>query len=165
MERSWAMPNMATFSIKPIKKFVEAELASCELVIDPFARESRVADITNDINPAFDTDYNIDALEFLQTFEHDSVDAILFDPPYSLRQLKECYNGIGNPLTQRESRQFYSDIKKEIARVVRNGGKVLSFGWNSGGIGKNLGFELTHVLLVPHGGPHHDTICVSEMKR
>ena len=152
--------------MKPIRIFVEEELKGCERIVDPFAREARVAHITNDLNTDFDTDFNMDALAFLKTFEDQSVDGVLFDPPYSLRQLKECYEGLKMPqaMTQHESRRFYSDIKDEIARITMPGAKVLYFGWDSGGISKARGFKITRILLVPHGGPHHDTICVSDTK-
>ena len=55
-------------------------------------------------------------------------------------------------------------LKKEIKRIVHPDGLVLSFGWNSGGIGKTNGFEMLEILLVNHGGPHNDTICVAERK-
>jgi len=48
--------------------------------------------------------------------------------------------------------------------VIRHGGVVVSCGWNSGGVGKTLGFCLESVLLVPHGGPHNDTIVTVEKK-
>ena len=54
--------------------------------------------------------------------------------------------------------------KKEISRIVKRGGKVITFGWNSGGIGQKYGFEIEKILLVPHGGWHNDTICVVERK-
>jgi len=41
---------------------------------------------------------------------------------------------------------------------------VISFGWNSGGIGKTNGFEILEILLVAHGA-HNDTICTVERKR
>jgi len=28
----------------------------------------------------------------------------------------------------------------------------------------NLGFEITRILIVPHGGIHNDTICTVERK-
>lgn len=59
---------------------------------------------------------------------------------------------------------FWGNLKKEIARVVKPTGIVISFGWNSGGIGKTNGFTIAEVLLVAHGGNHNDTICVVETK-
>ena len=66
---------------------------------------------------------------------------------------------------------FWSNQKKEISSIVKVGGKVISFGWNSGGIGMKYGFEgmkygfeIERVLLVAHGGWHNDTICTIERK-
>lgn len=39
-------------------------------------------------------------------------------------------------------------------------GRVLSFGWNSAGMGD--GFRHLELLLVAHGGAHNDTICLAE---
>jgi hypothetical protein len=137
------------------------------LWIDPFANNtgSAYVGVTNDLNPEFNTDYNMDALNFLQLFNTNSVDGVLYDPPYSIRQVAECYKGVGVNVTSEMTRSdFYTKHKKEIARIIRPGGKVICFGWNSGGIGKKLGFELTRILLVPHGGTHNDTIVTVEVK-
>jgi len=59
---------------------------------------------------------------------------------------------------------FWGNLKKEIARITRDESIVISFGWNSGGIGKTNGFEIIEILLIPHGGAHHDTIITVERK-
>lgn len=51
------------------------------------------------------------------------------------------------------------------SRIVKKGGKVISFGWNSGGIGDSYGFCKTKILLVAHGGWHNDTIVTVEIKK
>ena len=53
---------------------------------------------------------------------------------------------------------------QEIARILKLNGKVICFGWSSMGLGKNRGFEMTRILLVPHGGSKNDTICTVEIK-
>lgn len=164
--RVWAMPNHNTFSIKPIKQLIEKHLIS-GLWIDPFSRQSPFNSmcVTNDLDEEFEADYHMESLEFLKKFECNSVDGVLFDPPYSPRQISECYKQVGRAVHMQDTQSsFYGDRKKEVARVVKKGGKVLCFGWNSGGIGKNNGFELIEVLLVPHGGAHNDTICTVEIK-
>lgn len=164
IDRVWAMPNKNTFSIKPIHNLIEEEITE-GLWIDPFANENKLATITNDLNPKFDTDYHIDALEFLKLFKNSSVDGVLYDPPYSPRQIKECYENIGLKTNQKTTQaSFWSEQKKEISRIVKPNGKVISFGWNSGGIGKKYGFTIKKILLVPHGGWHNDTICTVEIK-
>jgi len=56
------------------------------------------------------------------------------------------------------------NLKKEIARIIKNDGIVISFAWNSNGIGKTKGFEIIEILMVSHGGNHNDTICTVERK-
>jgi len=69
------------------------------LSIDPFANTSKLAKITNDLNHDYDTDYHLDATDFLKTFESNSVDFIFYDPPYSLRQVSEVYKSVGIEVT------------------------------------------------------------------
>ena len=158
------MPNKNTFDIKPIKELIQSELTDGTW-IDPFANQNKLATITNDLNPAYDTNYHMDALDFLKTFQNESIDGVLYDPPYSPRQVTECYQGVGINVTSETTRaSFWSNQKKEISRIVKPGGKVITFGWNSGGIGRKYGFEITRILLVPHGGWHNDTICTVEVK-
>jgi len=165
MNRLWAMPNKNTFKIKPIKEFVERNLEGCGVIVDPFANESKYGTITNDMNPDFDTDYHLDALDFLKLLPDNSADAILYDPPYSLRQVVEHYRGFGKEVTQKDTQSSWrSHHIDEIKRVLRPGGKALCFGWNSNGIGKVRGFVFKEILLVAHGGSKHDTICTCEVK-
>jgi len=163
IERKWAMPNKWTFTIKPISELISEELTK-GLWIDPFAGRNSPASITNDLNPEAPTNYHLDALEFLKMFKDNSVDGVLYDPPYSPRQLRECYDGIDKSMRWDGRTTFWSNTKNEIARIVKPNGKVICFGWNSMGIGKTRGFEMTRILLVPHGGSRNDTICTVEIK-
>lgn len=162
--RKWAMPNKNTFSIKPIAELIKDEM--CDgLWIDPFANSNKFAKITNDLNPEFDTDYHMDALDFLKLFDNGSVDGVLYDPPYSPRQVSESYQNFGFKVDNKTTQSsFWTNHKKEISRIVKVGGKVITFGWNSGGIGMKYGFKITKILIVPHGGWHNDTICTVEIK-
>jgi tRNA G10 N-methylase Trm11 len=164
IERVWAMPNKNTFDIKPIRELLEYEM--CDgLWIDPFANKNKLATITNDLSYEYDTDYHLDALDFMKKFEDNSVDGVLYDPPYSPRQVSECYNNVGLNVTWDTTKaSFWGNHKKEISRIVKKGGKVITFGWNSGGIGKTNKFDISRILLVPHGGWHNDTICTVEIK-
>lgn len=60
---------------------------------------------------------------------------------------------------------WYSDIKREMTRILKVGGKVISCAWNSMGFGQNRGFRKTRILLVAHGGHRNDTIVVVETKK
>lgn len=160
----WSMPSKNTFSIKPIREFIERHMKE-GLIIDPFANENRIADVTNDLNTEYDTDYHLDALDFLRQFEDNSVTMVLFDPPYSPRQVSEVYKSLGKTVNMETTQSSYwSKLKKEISRIVKKDGVVLTFAWNSGGIGKKYGFEKIEVMNVAHGGWHNDTICTAEIK-
>ena len=164
IERIWSMPNKNTFEVKPIHDLIVEEMTDGTW-IDPFANRNKLATITNDLSEEFDTDYHLDALDFMKLFENASVDGVLYDPPYSPRQVSECYNNVGFNVTWDTTKaSFWGNHKREISRIVKVGGKVITFGWNSGGIGYKYGFEITRILMVPHGGWHNDTICTVEVK-
>lgn len=166
MTRAWAMPNKNTFSIKPIREFVERNIRDCNVIIDPFANNSRYGTITNDLSLEFETTFHMDALEFLRMLPDDSADAVLYDPPYSLRQVCESYKGIGKIITKEDTQASWrAKHLDEIQRIIKPCGKVLCFGWNSNGVGKKRGFEVIEILLVAHGGSKNDTICTCEQQR
>ena len=161
------MPNKNTFKIGPITDLLKRHIhdKSDWVGIDPFANESRIANITNDLDPQYDTDYNIDALDFLRMFDDNSIDFVLYDPPYSPRQISECYKKLDKSVNMQTTQaSYWSNQKKEIGRIVKKDGLVVTCSWNSGGIGMKYGFEIIEILLVPHGGWHNDTICVVERK-
>lgn len=165
-DRVWTMPNSNTFDIKPIKELITEEVTlEDKKWLDPFANKNKIATVTNDLSDKYNTDYHLDAVDFLKMFADASVDGVLYDPPYSPRQVSECYDNVGMNVTQEMTRaSFWSKHKKEISRIVRVGGKVITFGWNSGGIGKKYGFKIKRILLVPHGGWHNDTIVTVKTK-
>lgn len=163
--RHWAMPNKNTFSIKPINRIIHKYLKPGMKSIDPFANESRIATVTNDINNDFDTDYHLDAIDFMKIFNENEIDCVLYDPPYSLRQVVECYKGVGVEITKETTQSSWRTKHiDQISKIVRPGGIAISFGWNSNGIGKGRGFQLIEVMIVSHGGSHNDTIVTVERK-
>lgn len=174
INRSWAMPSKNTFSIKPIREFIERELIKAEqienaIMVDAFANNSifnHRLTYTNDLDPDMPTTHHMDALDFLKSLESESVDFLLFDPPYSPRQVSECYKNLEMTVNMQTTQSsFWGNLKKEISRVMKNGGVVMTFGWNSGGIGKSNGFEIDEILFVAHGGWHNDTFCVKDIKK
>ena len=165
VNRVWAMPNSNTFSIKPIRELVERYTSGEKVIIDPFANNCKIGTITNDLNPKFDTTYHMDALDFLKQMETEIADVVLYDPPYSLRQVKECYEGVGITVTAEHTKASWrARHLDEIARIVKTGGYCLSFGWNTNGVGKKRGFEIVEILIVAHGGSKNDTLCTVERK-
>ena len=145
-ERFWCMPSHKTFSIKPIKKLIEKEIGT--EFIDPFPFP-----------------YKDDAIEYLKKIPTNSEKYCVFDPPYSQRQLKEMYSNNGLSLNHPMNNSYWANCKKEISRIIRKNGKVISFGWNSNGIGKKYGFDIKKIVLIAHGSQHNDTIATVEVKK
>jgi len=165
LNRVWAMPNKNTFDIKQIKETINKYNEGGIISIDPFANKNRLARFCNDLDPQYNTEFNLDALDFLKTFEDSSVDLVLFDPPYSPRQVSECYKNLDKTVNSKTtSSKFWSDLKREISRIAKPNSIVISCGWNSGGVGKKYGFKIEEILLVAHGGWHNDTIVTVETK-
>ena len=164
INRKWCMPNKNTFDIKPIKEVIDKYMVE-GVIIDPFANKNKIATITNDLDEQYDTNYHMDATDFLKMFEDNSVDMVLYDPPYSPRQVSECYKNLGKVVNMQTTQaSYWSNQKKEIGRILKPNGIVITCGWNSGGIGKKYGMKIQEILLVPHGGWHNDTIVTVEKK-
>jgi hypothetical protein len=163
IKREWAMPDRHTFLIKPIGGLIRKYVGDGLGWIDPFAGENSPAEITNDLNPLKPAKFHLHAKEFALQLTG-MYKGVLFDPPYSLRQVKECYDAIGVKLFQEDTQRFPQNVKEVIAPKIKPGGYAITFGWNSQGFGQNLGFEMIEVLLVPHGRSHNDTIVTVERR-
>ena len=160
--RTWAMPNSNTFSVKPIGDFVRRYLHGVS--VDPFARNTEMATYTNDMNPETTALHHMDAIEFLEMLAEKQIvaDVVLFDPPYSPRQISECYAAAGKKagMIDTQNAALYAKCRKAIRKICKPNSLVLSFGWNSCGMGP--GWETEEIMLVAHGGAHNDTICLVE---
>lgn len=162
MARVWAMPSEDTFSIAPIKAFVRRHMRGVS--VDPFARNKRWATYTNDLNPHTEAEHHLDAVDFLRKLDGEGVraDTVIFDPPYSPRQIAECYAAAGLTATMADtqSARFKRECRDAIRALCAPGTVVLSFGWNSVGMGPL--YRTDEILLVCHGGDHNDTICLAQ---
>lgn len=161
------MPNGKTFTIKPIKEFVETEVnKGGGVIVDPFANGCKYGTITNDLNPEFNTDYHLDALEFLKSIPNESADLVLYDPPYSITQASTLYKEYGKDKLEVNvaNMKYWKLCKDNIARILKPHGRVICCGWNTNGLGKNRGFEMTAILDVVHGGSKNDTLVTLEHK-
>ena len=167
MNKVWAMPNKNTFTILPIKEVVERYVAKSDIVVDPFANNCAYGTIRNDLNPEFDTQYHLDALEFLKMLPDASADLVLYDPPYSITQASECYKSYGKEKLEVNvaNMKYWALCKDNIARILKPDGCVICCGWNTNGLGIGRGFEMLEVLIVSHGGSKNDTLVTVEKKK
>lgn len=140
--RVWAMPNLNTFSIIPINKFIKKNSIPGKQ-LDPFPYP-----------------FKEDALKLMMKIPDDSIDLGFFDPVYSRRQENEIYliKGRGEGKNYQSHPKYFSAIEDEWFRIIKPKGRVLKFMWNSKSI---PGFEAIDGIIVPHGGQHNDTICTA----
>jgi len=160
INRVWAMPNKWTFKIKPIKKLLEKYKVG-KGWIDPFAGMYSPAEIRNDHLDKCNSEYHMDAVDFVRQLDN-HYKGCLFDPPYSIHEVKRHYDSIGMKYDFKNDPTCGFKKVRDILSTKVN--MCISFGWNSVGLGKNRGFEIIEILLVSHGGNRNDTICTVERK-
>lgn len=170
------MPNHETFRIKPIEKLLKRYMPQKVAYdwADPFCGNySKVAWWRNDHNPQKGNPgaWHMEALDFAKFLKEQyegktsKLDGVLFDPPYSFRQISEHYKHVGMKATQlNTSMAFYEKVKSELCELVDVGGYAISFGWNTNGFGRARGFEIVEILIIAHGGSKNDTIVTVERK-
>lgn len=140
------MPNKRTFQIKPISELIKNEIN--DEYVDPFPFEGK-----------------IDCFDYYKQFSDNSMTFGVLDPPYTKRQVSEHYKkNQGFCTGWHTSSGWIAKVKDEMARVIKPDGKVITFAYNSTGLGKKRGFEITKILIVCHGAEHNDTICTVEVK-
>jgi len=143
-----------TFSVRPIRKWVEH---TCEgRVLNLFSGNTllSVNETRNDLDPDMPAHYHSDALAFLRSWKGEKFNTVLLDPPYAFRKSMEFYKGIVcSPFRQ---------LKDEIPGVLTPGGMVITFGYHSVVMGRQRGFATERIALFSHGGAIHDTIAIVE---
>ena len=154
------MPSIWTFTMRPVKDLFKKYNVGKGWA-DSFAGENSPAEFANDIEGR-DNQFQMDALDFLKSIESKSKKGNLFDPPYSVEQCLRRYTPKHGGTAGRA--EYWAKCKDEIARITEIGGLVISFCWDSTGVGKKRGFEIIEIKLLCHGACHNDTIITVERK-
>lgn len=149
------MPRADTFGLPPVAELLDRWLEGRAVIVDPFARNATRGTVTNDLDPGTTAQHHKHADAFVTGLAAEGLvaDAVLLDPPYSPRQIKDCYHasGLKTSRTATQHAGLIARVRDSVARIVRPGGVVISFGWNSVGMGKGRGFGLAEILLVSSG--------------
>lgn len=164
--RDFGFPSLDTFDCPPIGSFVKRYLSKASVSVDPFSRNKVWATETNDLNVTTMAKNHMDGIDFMLMLHANGViaDLVILDPPYSPRQVKECYQDFGMQMTQKDG--WTSAYLKRLAAatnlITMPGSVTLTFGWNSRLISEDWSIE--EILLVNHGSAHNDTICTAQIK-
>lgn len=164
ISRTWAMPSPWTFTIPPIKRLLDRYCGDGSGWADPFAGRSYFCEFRNDLDRANQQPFQIEAQQFLAGINC-ALRGVIFDPPYSPTQAARVYKNTGAKRVGFENPTGgFPKCKDRIAQLVGTGGYAVSFGWNTVGMGRKRGFAIVEILIVCHGGNHHDTLCTVEVK-
>lgn len=168
--KAWAMPSAWTFTIKPIKALLDRYVGDGSGWVDMYAGMNSPAEYTNDMLQNRNALFNLDALDFCTSVlpglkPAGGFNGVLFDPPYSYRQVSEHYKEVGKKATAMDtSANFYNRVMNAVCDQIKPGGFAITCGWNTNAFGKNRGFEQIEILIVAHGGHHNDTLVTVERK-
>jgi len=107
--------------------------------------------VRNDLHPdrpALDTTH--DVTEIAAHFEPQSFDTVLFDPPFDEKQAADKYDGL-------HAKDVHAALT-QFSRLVKPGGKVVTFGWSSWGMSSHNAFERARTVLLQRGPILRDVI-------
>lgn len=168
--RVWAMPHKYTFRVKPLVEIIDRYRRPTDVWLDPFAGLHSPVPLAcrNDLNPAMPAAHHMEAADFLAHWldNYGMVDGALFDPPYSLTQVSRSYQDIGLKFKGAENPTGgFPKVRQLLSDLVRPGGFVISYGWNTVGMGKTRGFTAVEYLICSHGGNRNDTLVTVEQRQ
>lgn len=164
INRAWAMPNKYTFTIPPIAELIQRYVGNGQGWIDPFAGNNSPAEYRNDHRSECKSEYHLDAIDFVRLIPGPFV-GCLFDPPYSIHEVKRHYDNIGAKYDfKNDPTCAFKSVRDEIATKILDEGLVIYFGWNTNAFGLKRGFHIEEILVVAHGGNRNDTLVTVERK-
>lgn len=147
-------PKRYTFEQPKLKKWCEEWSKGKVLNLFAGTTKMNLDEYRVDIDASTNPDFCGDAFEFVTTTTI-KFDTIILDPPYNLRKSREKYGGrfIGS----------FTKIKNELVRIINDGGRVITFGYDTVGMSRSRGFEKVAICVVCHNGDHNDTLCLVEV--
>ena len=152
-------PRKYTFEMGKLKSWT---IQNCNgKVLNLFAGKTLlkgVDEVRIDLNKDVPADYYMDAFAFVLMAKEQGMmfDTVIFDPPYNLRKSREKYFGVYTSELRK--------IKTELPNIIKEGGTIICYGYDTTGMGKQRGFELIKICIVNHSGDHNDTLCTIEKK-
>jgi hypothetical protein len=141
-----------TFEYPPAREFVEERLRG--RVLNACAGKTHLSHdgeiVRNDLSPDREADLHVDVANIAEYFEPNSFDTVVFDPPFDEKQAETKYDGL-------HAMDVYAALEG-FNELVRPGGRVITFGWNSWGMRSFPAFERRETVLLQRGPIHRDVI-------
>ena len=148
-------PRKWTFEQPKLKEWIERRCNGKVLNLFAGKTKLKVDEFRVDASNEFSPNIVSDGYDFVKNTKM-KFDTIILDPPYNLRKSREKYDGkyIGS----------FTKIKNILKNILNDGGKIITLGYDSVGMGVGRGFEKIDICLICHNGDHNDTICTVETK-
>jgi len=147
-----------TFEYSPARDFVEERLEG--RVLNACSGKTKLSHdekiFRNDLNPAHEADTNHDVAEIANHFVTAEFDTIVFDPPFDERQAETKYDGM-------HAKDVYAALRC-FRELVKPGGVVICFGWNSWGMSSFPAFEREETVLFRRGPCLRDVIATVDRR-
>lgn len=147
-----------TFQYAPAREFVEDRLHG--RVLNACAGRSKLNHdgkiVRNDLNPEIEADVHRDVSELAEHFEPESFETVVFDPPFDDLQAADKYDSLRADSVLEAFRQF--------EQLVRPGGRVITFGWNSWGMTSIPAFDREETVLFQRGPCKRDVIATVDRR-
>lgn len=147
-----------SFQYTPARVFVEERLEGRVLNACAGKTKLRHTDeiVRNDLNPDRDADYHFDVCEIADHLESGSFDTVVFDPPFDDLQAEDKYDSLRADDVLAAFEQFNE--------LVRPGGRVITFGWNSWGMSSLPSFDREETVLFQRGACLRDVITTVDVR-
>lgn len=106
-----------------------------------------------------------DPEDFLKSFEPESVNGVIYIPPFSTKQVSEFLTKRGKTVSRWDTSPLFWSVQKDIiSKILKPNGVCITVAWNSSGLGSSRGFKQEEILLLSLGGLHNDNIITVERK-
>lgn len=148
-----------TFQAKIVRDVVERNLSG--RVLNSTAGKTRLTHgageiVRNDLNPDIEADHHFDVTDIDEHLPEASFDTVIFDPPFDAGQANKRYEGF-------HAREVNA-ARQALAKLVRPGGRLIEFGWNSHGAAAYRGWSREELHLFQRGPCLPDVIGVVDRK-
>jgi len=147
-----------TFDDKEPRRWVESKLRG--RVLNACAGESRLRYggeiVRNDLDDSITADYHCRVRDLPEVIGHDEFDTIVYDPPWSVYQSNEEYEGrmIGTG----------SSMAEALHKLLRSGGQVIGFGYRATVMPADLGYKRQEVAIFNTIGRTRDFFGVRDLR-
>lgn len=147
-----------SFEYRPLREWVEARLHG--RVLNACAGRTMLDHdgevVRNDLSPDRDADTHHDVAEISDHFASGTFDCVVFDPPYDDEQADDKYDSL--------RADGVNGAWASFNELVRPGGTVLTFGWNSWGMSSFPAFEREETTLFQRGACLRDVIATVDRR-